>query len=321
MARKLTHEQREQRALNLSTAREVFEEYGGQFFNGYPAINSPVFHTENGTPYLKRPGVVMVARTNVELRGLGDYLSGYDSELGFGDYLNDPVVLEPAAQLVKLAGQECYASYGPNRTMNSEADDYLKDIKNDEHGSVLMHPNFSFLIYGISRSVSHEWVRHGSGHAYSQRSQRYVSGKVLRFVERPEYQLDPELHEEFKQDIEATAANYEKRTQKLLARQADGSNPLLAADAKTDKRKRVQQTSRSVLTNETETSFVWTVNARAIQHTENMRSSEHAEVEIREPFLRVMLCLMMAEPNLFADFEIVKYPDGTRGAQSPYKKP
>lgn len=263
----------------------------------------------------------MIARPQVELEGMRDFLAGYGEELGFENYLNDPVKLEPVAQLVKVAGQECYASYGKSRTPNSEAEDYIKDIKEDEHGSVLAHPSFSFLVYGISRSVSHEWVRHGIGHAYSQRSQRYVSGRVLRFVERPEYQNDGELHREFESDIDAAAEKYEGRTQMLLERQADGSNQILLADAKTDRRKRVQQTSRSVLPNETETSMVWSASVRALQHTSNVRASEHAEVEIREPFLRVMLCLMIAEPQVFADFEIREYADGTRGVASLYKKP
>ena len=68
---------------------------------------------------------------------------------------------------------------------------------------MLEHATFSFLCYGISRSNTHEIVRHRAGTAYSQLSQRFVSGKVLRFVERPEYRNHPSLHKRFEERINA----------------------------------------------------------------------------------------------------------------------
>ena len=59
---------------------------------------------------------------------------------------------------------------------------------------MLEHASFSFLLYGISRSVTHELVRHRAGVGISQVSQRCVSWSVPRFVERPEYQDGGELH-------------------------------------------------------------------------------------------------------------------------------
>jgi thymidylate synthase (FAD) len=84
---------------------------------------------------------------------------------------------------------------------------YFERLTSAGHGSVLEHANFSFLLYAISRSVTHELVRHRAGVGISQVSQRYVSGAVLRFVERPEYQNDPELHAHFEERAESEFRN------------------------------------------------------------------------------------------------------------------
>jgi thymidylate synthase (FAD) len=158
----------------------------------------------------------------------------------------------------------------------------------------LEHANFSFLLYGISRSVTHELVRHRAGVGISQISQRYVSGRVLRFVERPEYQDDPELHAFFEERADRAAAEYEAMADRLLERQKSGA-ALLDAEHKTDARKKVQQTARSVLPNETEAPMVFTGNVRALRHIIEMRADGHAESEIRNLAARLFLCLATAD--------------------------
>lgn len=321
MANKLSPERAQQRQKNIETARATFNALGGEVIDGFTVIDAEVFHTSDGVPYLKKPGVALIAKPQVNIKVMKGFLEGYDPEYQFDDYLNDEEDLEPGAQLVKAAGQVCYASFGPKRTLNIDADAYIEDLKQQEHGSVLEHPSWTFLLYGISRSISHEEVRHRAGKGFSQLSQRYVSDRVLRFVERPEYQSVPSLHQRFEKRIGYFTTEYEEVGSELMGLQLRGDSVILSADAKTDLRKKVQQAARSVLPNETETVMVDTGNARAFQHTINMRSSSHAETEIREMYFREYLCLMMVEPLLFGDFEIRNYPDGTRGAQSIYKKP
>ncbi|MGH3087050.1 MAG: FAD-dependent thymidylate synthase, partial [Rubrobacteraceae bacterium] len=185
--------------------------------------------------------------------------------------------------------------------------------------SVLEHSNFSFLLYGISRSVTHELVRHRSGLAVSQISQRYVSGAVLRFVERPEYQNDGELHRLFEERADRASAEYEAMAETLLERQ-EGGAAMLSADYKTDARKKVQQTARSLLPNETEAPMVWTGNIRALRHVIEMRADAHAESEIRNLALRVFLCLYKADPILFGDYELKVLPDGTHTVSTEHRK-
>ncbi len=285
----------------------------------FPAIHSEVYKTTAGTPYLKVPGVVMIARPDTDISGLREFLKNFDEALEFDKYLDDPVQLPPGEQLVKLAGQLCYASFGPKRTTNAEADKYLTNIKSSGHGSVLEHANFTFLVYGVSRSLTHELVRHRAGFAFSQISQRYVSGKVLRFVERPEFASDPTLHQQFEARIDKAAADYESTAEYLAGLQEKGSE-ILSGEKKRDLRKKVQQTARALLPNETEAPIVVTANVRAWRHVISMRSSDHAETEIREWAYRTYQCLKQAAPLLFDDFEEVKYSDGTHGVKTQYPK-
>ena len=300
-------------------AAELFEGMGGIVADGFPAIHSPVRHTGAGTAYLQSPGVVMLARPRTNVAGLAGFLEGFDPDLGFPDYVNDPTPLPDSSQICKTAGQLCYASFGPRRTTNENAAAYFERLTSAGHGSVLEHANFSFLLYGISRSVTHELVRHRAGAGFSQVSQRYVSGSVLRFVERPEYQTDEELHRLFEERADRAAAEYEAMAEELLERQ-EGGNSALSADYKTDARKKVQQTARSLLPNETEAPMVFTGNVRALRHIIEMRADAHAESEIRTLALRLFLCLRHTDPILFGDYEIGELPDGTNTVTTEHRK-
>jgi thymidylate synthase (FAD) len=322
----------------------VYEKEGGGH-REWPAIDVPVYHTDRGcTPYLRDPGVVVIAQTRTFPSNLSGFLHGFDEDLQFGGYLNDgiawqvvdvvgkegktefipdaseePKTLPDTAQLVKLAGQLCYMSFGPDRTRNLDTVKYIHNLVASGHGSVLEHPNVSILFYGVSRSLTHELVRHRAGFGYSQLSQRYVDGTRLRFVERPEYQADRELHEKFEEEIDRQAGLYEETAQILLARQERGGE-ILSGETKRDRRKKVNQAARSVLGNHAEAPIIATANLRAWRHMLSMRAAEHAEVEIRRAAYRAFLCLAMLDPIVFGDFKIMEYADGTKGVTTFYPK-
>lgn len=297
----------------------IFEILGGVKRNGFPSINAPALYTDNGTPYLTEPGVVMLSKPKTDISGMRGFLQGFGEELGFGDYLEDRKMLSDGAQLCKTAGQLCYTSFGEKRTKNVDASGYFENILSSGHGSVIEHASFSFLLYGISRSVTHELVRHRAGTGFSQVSQRYVSGAVLRFVERPEYREDAGLHELFVGRIDRSQTEYEAMADMLLERQ-EGGAATLGAEHKRDARKRVQQTARSLLPNETEAPMVFTANIRALRHILEMRASEHAESEIRRLAIKLFACAAVAEPILFSDYEVERLPDGSYGISTEYGK-
>ena len=293
--------------------------YGSEATSGFPALHTSTHYSPTGVPYLSAPGVVVLSKPTINMAGLADFLQGFDPALQFSQYLADPTPLPDGAQLCKVAGQLCYMSFGPKRSMNAQAKRYFDNLKSSRHGSVFEHANFSLLLYGISRSLTHELVRHRSGFGYSMLSQRYVSGKMLRFVERPEYQADEQLHTQFIQRIERATNEYTTLTERLLEMQKAGST-ILSAEARTDLRKKVQQTARSVLPNETEAPIVVTGNTRAWRHVIEERASAHAETEIRALAIRILLCLRLADPVLFDDYTIEELPDGTYVAATAFKK-
>ena len=299
--------------------QELFQKFGGQNQNNFPAIHAPVFKSAQSTPYLTAPGVVLIAKPQVELSGVKNFLEGFDSGLEFSSYVDDPTALSSGAQLCKIAGQTCYASFSPKRTMNREAARYFKNIMESGHGSVLEHANFSFLLYGISRSLTHELIRHRAGFGFSQLSQRYVSGRVLRFVERPEFQDGGKFHQLFLERIDRAYAEYHKLAEALLAEQGSGT-AILSAEAKTDLRKKVNQAARGLLPNETETIMVITGNVRAWRHVIEMRASDHSELEIRALAVRLFLCLQQIEPILLGDYQLHELPDGTHAITTANRK-
>jgi thymidylate synthase (FAD) len=261
----------------------------------------------------------MISRPQTDLTALSGYLEGYDAGTHFGEYPYDPTPLPDGTQLCKIAGQLCYMSFGRKRSHNTDAQQYFTNIKASKHGSLLEHANYSLLFYGISRSVTHELVRHRAGVAISQASQRYISGRVLRFVERPEYQGDDMLHALFLQRIEHAAEEYTAITELLLGMQEEGTQ-ILSADQRTDLRKKVQQAARSCLPNETEAPLVITGNARAWRHIIEIRASAHAEIEIRALAVRIFLCLFQVDPIIFGDYTLEELGDGTVGVKTDYQK-
>jgi thymidylate synthase (FAD) len=280
-----------------------------------------VFHTDEGVAYLKEPGVVLLYPLNPQFNydGVRTFLKGFDPKLGFDRYVDDPTRIPAAEQNVKFAGQLCYMSFGRNRTINDQAKQYFDHIKESGHGSVLEHVSFSFLIYGLSRSQTHELVRHRSGVAISQVSQRYVSGSCLRFVERPEFQSDPELHNDFLKRINRTYRTYHELGQKLLERQRSGSL-LLSAEQKTGLRKKVNQAARACLTNETEAPIQMTFNARALRHVIEQRASGSAETETRRLGIRLFKTALPVISNLLSDYNIIILEDGTEAVFTKWRK-
>src|SRR6202040_4238613 len=95
--------------------------------------------------------------------------------------------------LSEVAGRVCYMSFARPRPGGNTA--YLQHIKDVGHGSVLEHAVWNLVFTGISRSLSHELIRHRAGFGYSQLSQRYVDESVAEYVEPDCIAEDRELHE------------------------------------------------------------------------------------------------------------------------------
>jgi thymidylate synthase (FAD) len=211
--------------------------------------------------------------------------------------------------LAEFAGRACYQSWSkPNPSTATNAG-YLRHILEVGHLSVLEHGSVSFYLTGVSRSLTHELIRHRH-FSYSQLSQRYVPEKNAAMVEPDVIADDPELHAKFVAASEASLQAYTELLEGLEKKFADVPNATL-------RRKQARQAARAVLPNATETRIVVTGNYRAWRHFVAMRASEHADVEIRQLAVACLRELQRVAGNVFADFTISALPDGTEVASSP----
>jgi thymidylate synthase (FAD) len=212
--------------------------------------------------------------------------------------------------LAEFAGRACYQSWSKPNPATATNAGYLAHILEVGHLSVLEHGVVTFYFTGVSRSFTHELIRHRH-FSYSQLSQRYVPERDAAMVEPDVIAEDPELHKKFVAAAEASVQAYNELLEGLERRFADVQNATL-------RRKQARQAARAVLPNATETRIVVTGNYRAWRHFIAMRASEHADVEIRELAVECLRQLQRVAPNVFADFSISTLADGTEVAASPH---
>jgi thymidylate synthase (FAD) len=282
--------------------------------------------------------VYLVAKPHIDNGGVGRFLidEGMGIACGLGQETKDGDLVP------EIAGRVCYMSFMNPRPGGNEA--YIKHIKEVAHGSVLEHPSWSFIITGISRSLTHEFVRHRHM-SYSQLSQRYVDESDVGFV------VPHELREEVKRawplweetgnsgyvdtygkdphmttglDWITTVNNAREQyiqivdyfMKKFMSDLTKGR-----IKAGTEMRKAARGTARSVLPNCTETKIFVTANARAWRHFIEMRGSKHAEVEIRKLAHKVWEVLAKEAINVFGDYVWEMSADGLPlDVATPYRK-
>lgn len=213
--------------------------------------------------------------------------------------------------LTEVAGRVCYMSFAKPRPGGNKV--YLEHILEVGHGSVLEHAVWNFLFTGVSRSLTHELIRHRAGFGYSQLSQRYVDESVAEYVEPDCIAENPELHRIWLEAVSQSHQAYMKLTERLMESFKDEPDRTL-------RRKLARQAARSVLPNATETKIFVTANARALRHFIELRGSRHAEVEIRKLAVGVLRIMQQEAPNLFGDYELVALADGTHEAVTSHRK-
>lgn len=214
-------------------------------------------------------------------------------------------------RLAEFAGRLCYMSQ--RNPAKRETREYLENIKRQGHGSVLEHANYSVLIEGVSRSLTHELIRHRAGWAYSQLSQRYVDESQANYVVPPAVIGEPALEQAWREQIDAAQRAYVHMVEQLMERYA------WVAD-KVHRRKMAREAARSVLPNATETKIVVTGNARAWRTMLELRASEGAEQEIRRLAVMLIRLLQSEAPAFFSDFAIYEGEDRREAARIEYHK-
>ena len=120
---------------------------------------------EESVRIVSEPTVYLIGRQVVDDAALDQFLAEHGVTWESDSEVASEVITETSGRL-------CYMSYSRPRPGGNAA--YLHHIKEVGHGSVLEHAVWNFLITGVSRSLTHELVRHRAGMSYSQLSQRFV---------------------------------------------------------------------------------------------------------------------------------------------------
>ncbi|MEA2537532.1 MAG: thymidylate synthase [Chloroflexota bacterium] len=174
--------------------------------------------------------------------------------------------------LIYTACRTCYSELEPDeifrRAVDGEIDPakqrkLIQGVIESGHGSTIEHIVFTFGISGVSRTLSHQLVRHRAGVAFDQQSQRYVTYKgASTMLPTTLAEGDPELRQRYEDQIEGSLELYGD----MVAAGIPGED------------------ARFVFPNATRTNLVMTTNLRALIHMSGLRLCTMAQWEIRRLF-------------------------------------
>lgn len=162
------------------------------------------------------------------------------------------------------------------KSSEKELKNILEYVMKLGHTSVIEHSCFTFAISDVSRSLTHQLVRHRIA-SYAQQSQRYVNLNEPNYVTPPEIKKDKKMEKAY----DKTMKNIWDEYNKLL----DLGIP--AEDA------------RYVLPNATCTNIIVTMNARSLLNFFELRCCMHAQWEIRQLANKMLKEVQKVAPIIF----------------------
>lgn len=202
-----------------------------------------------------------------------------------------------AEYIVTFGGRACYQSFHRPRPDTRRDTDYVRDAAiRKGHGSILEHSSVTFYVTEISRSLTHEFIRHRHL-SYSELSQRYYDMSDADYVVPPAFRDTSVAYE-----LDGAVADAQESYTFLMAQA--GEIGLTG--------KRARQAARAVMPECTETKIVVTGNLRAWRHFVITRGSEHADDEIRELAIELLDQLYVEAPGVFGDLSVVTLADGRK---------
>lgn len=162
------------------------------------------------------------------------------------------------------------------------------------HHSILEHINFTFYIDGISRSCSHQLVRHRLC-SFSQQSQRYVNMESAPHIVPDAILKNPVYRARYEKAIRTACEAYEF---------------FLSSNIK-------KEDARQVLPNAMHTKLMMTCNAREFIHICELRLCSKAQQEIRELFYKMRELIKESHPTIYT---LAQPPCGIRLNKCKEKK-
>ncbi|MFC7499730.1 FAD-dependent thymidylate synthase [Enterovirga sp. GCM10030262] len=195
-----------------------------------------------------------------------------------------------AESLIEYCGRLCYLSFG-NRQSPKSNRQYIAHLIKAGHESVLEHASWTFVAYDVTRSFSHQLVRHRIGFSFSQLSQQYVDHRLIDVVDPDIADIEPEIAKEWKELKQRSLQLYDR----ILKAGDHGSK---------EGRREAHAVARLVLPNAATTKVAFTANARALRHFLKLRGGIVGDHEMRRFSATLLKILLDEAPNVFQDFEL-----------------
>lgn len=199
-------------------------------------------------------------------------------------------------KLIAASAKLCYSAVGIDDIMSNlteeKVDKFLNMLMSFGHQSPIEHVNFTFAVEGISRSLTHQLVRHRIA-SYSQQSQRYVKLEQFEYIIPPAIEKDEEAKKIFIESMNNAQNSYSKLVEKLKASYIENGLEEKVAE------KKAIEDARYVFPNACETKIVFTMNARTLINFFHHRCCERAQWEIREMADEMLRQVREVAPILF----------------------
>ncbi len=230
----------------------------------------------------KIPQTFLVGITSPDFEGLRDYLEATKQDQFLDEFCVAYKELGAIA-LCSFYAKLCYKSLVEGRNKNISKTRCIK--KNIQgcfdvgHGSLFEHVSLNFVTTNCSRVFTHELVRHRVGTAFSQTSGRYVS------VEEAELVLPPQMQQQYP-DL---TKKFEDKLEELKELVSEGRHIIGLDEEGMDFATKKWWTSqlRRIMPSGQTNEIGWSANIRTLRHLIEMRTSRHAEWEIRVVFNQV----------------------------------
>jgi len=207
-------------------------------------------------------------------------------------------------KVVATAAKLCYSNTTIENIFERLNDETVKNFLNFlvevGHQSPLEHVSFTFGIEGVSRSFTHQLVRHRIA-SYSQQSQRYVKMDGFDYVIPPSIEEDEELKNIFIGTMNQIAKSYAILSEKLQKKHIESfkMQGISEKEALKKAEKMAIEDARYVLPNACETKIIMTMNARELLHFFSERCCNRAQWEIRAVADEILELVKNVAPNIF----------------------